>query len=460
MAKKKHSNQKLEQKSRAKLKTCFSGWIVNDMFEDFGIDLKIRFTEPPTPKPRISQIWDDESPEKNYSFPESRDVLPVSCFVQLKASEEFKGKEVAKKSLDTEWIDTYRKSSLPVVILLYEEETDNFYWEILQNFYQEELKEDLDWYSQESKQIKVPRENSFSADKEEFENPEEIARFANAVFRYRYKQIKKVHERLNPGDGYEYLNSEDKIIQYYDNSIKSADSILSLAMDKLESEEDYSDRAAERFLNKALDILEVHFDDIYFETPEGGYGLLFDFIRVFQRAKKVAKEVRDQEAVEKLEEFENAIYSEVKSMEGLHFYSKEIEEEFRIVKVDLQGSFPLPPEAWLEYEDGQTIDENLRAIAKRDEYQIVDFEFPSPTEKKCGPENHDVPEEKIRELNRREISDKDISCSSCGLSLNALRNAFGECWFSVCDVCGKVGEDFEFYVEMDTTICDECAGQY
>lgn len=460
MSKKKHANQKLEQKSRAKLKNCFSGWIVNDIFQDFGLDMKIRFTESPDKIPVTPEISGNLSEDEEFTFSEKREVMPVSCFVQLKASKEFDGEEVAKKSLDTDWIKTYRKSSLPVVILLYEESSNEFYWEILQNFYQKNLRDDLDWFSQGKKQIEIPRENSFSAEEEEESNPVEIAKFANEVFRYRLKRVKKLHRRTAPGDAYEYLSTVEKKLQYYDNSIKSADAAISAAFDKLELEEEFSDSAAESHLLDAVRTLEIHFEGNVFETPKSGHSLLFDFLKVFNRVKKVARELGKEEIEGRIEKMERAIFSEIKGMEGLHYYNKEIEEKFRILRVDLNSLLPMFPEAWLEYEDGEAIDENLEAIAKNNEYQIVGFEFPRPIDKKCSQGQHEISDEQIRKVHRREINDKQVKCSKCDLSLDSLRTVFDEEWCSVCDVCGKIGEDFEFYMEMDTWICEDCSGKY
>jgi len=463
MTKEKHSNQKLEQKSRAKLKTCFSGWIVNDIYQDFGLDMKIRFTESPSRIPSFQKIEEKLSEKEKYSFPETREVLPISCFVQLKASKEFDGEEVAKKSIDTDLIKTYRKSSLPVVLLLYEESSDNFYWEILQKFYDENIKKDLDWYNQESKQVEIPKENSFSADKDEESNPRELVKFANAIFRYRLKRVKKIHQRTKPGDGYAYLDSRDKVIQYYDNSVKSADSIIAAAFDKLESEE-YSDKVVLKYLDNALETLEIHFNGDMFEVPQDGYGLLFDFEDVLLRGKKIALELEDQDLLERIEELQSIIWYKITTMEGLHFHNIEIEEDecrkFRIVRVDLNNNLPMPPQAWLEYENGESLDENLSAIAKNDSYQIVDWESSRPIERKCAEGEHNISDEDIRKRNRRELAAKNIECSNCGFSLDTLRTVFDECWFSVCDVCDSVGEDFEYYSEMDTEICEDCSGHY
>ena len=90
----------------------------------------------------------------------------------------------------------------------------------------------------------------------------------------------------------------------------------------------------------------------------------------------------------------------------------------------------------------------------------MDSEFPRPVDKKCPEGKHQIAEDKIRKVHKRELEDKEVRCSECGFSLKSLRTAFGEASYSVCDVCGKVGGDFEFYMAMDRRICEDCSGNY
>lgn len=140
MGRKKSSNQELEKYSEGRLRTEFSSWILNShQDEDFGFDYNVQVTDP------------------NSGL---RDITSYQFYLQLKASEVFDNDESVYWDIDVDYIvDDCLSSNIPVVLLIYERENDEFYWCILQTFFWDTLNEKQnEWREQETVRVRIDRE--------------------------------------------------------------------------------------------------------------------------------------------------------------------------------------------------------------------------------------------------------------------------------------------------------------
>ena len=138
MTRKRGRNQELEDESRSALRTALKSWVVNDLHNDFGLDFVVQLAQP------------DNG--------EYRKITPLSCYIQLKASERFSETDTIYWDFDVDFVESYWNCSVPVVLMLYEADTQSFYWTILQQYVHEHLITDKpEWWSQNTIRISIDR---------------------------------------------------------------------------------------------------------------------------------------------------------------------------------------------------------------------------------------------------------------------------------------------------------------
>ena len=138
MTRKRGRNQELEEESRSALRTALKSWVVNDLHNDFGLDFVVQLAQP------------DNG--------EYRKITPLSCYIQLKASERFSETDMIYWDFDVDFVESYWNCSVPVVLMLYEADTQSFYWTVLQQYVHEHLITDKpEWWSQNTIRISIDR---------------------------------------------------------------------------------------------------------------------------------------------------------------------------------------------------------------------------------------------------------------------------------------------------------------
>ncbi|WP_042662845.1 DUF4365 domain-containing protein [Haloferax sp. ATB1] len=141
MTKKRSDNQRLEDLSRGKAQVLLSQFVVNELDNDFGLDLEVALTE---------QDTDDVQKVSAQNF-----------YIQLKASSSFEG-DKAKFDIRTADLKFYIQQNIPVVLALYGEESDTFYWCVVQEYVWNKLeREKPDWRRQTTCRIKVDKDYTF-----------------------------------------------------------------------------------------------------------------------------------------------------------------------------------------------------------------------------------------------------------------------------------------------------------
>lgn len=141
MAKKRSSNQQLEQASRGELISRLDEFVVNSLDNDFGLDFQVTVTE---------QGEDGH-----------QEVRSINFYIQLKASEEFEGDQ-ATFDLTTDDLELYVETSQPVVLALYDDAADQFYWTVTQDYIWDTLNNETPgWREQDYNRIHVNKQNTF-----------------------------------------------------------------------------------------------------------------------------------------------------------------------------------------------------------------------------------------------------------------------------------------------------------
>lgn len=141
MTKKRSDNQRLEDLSRGKAQARLSSFVVNELENDFGLDLEVALTEQDTE--------------------DIQEVTAQNFYIQLKASSSFEG-DTAKFDIRTADLNFYIQQNIPVVLALYDEKADTFYWCAIQEYVWNKLeREKPDWRRQTTCRMKVDKDYTF-----------------------------------------------------------------------------------------------------------------------------------------------------------------------------------------------------------------------------------------------------------------------------------------------------------
>lgn len=120
-----------------------SAFVINELSEDFGLDFQATLTE-----------------ELDSEY---QQVSSINFFIQLKASQNFGDGDTAKFSASTDDLNLYLQNPSPVVLALYDNSQDEFYWTIVQEYIWDELEERTpNWRSQGSNTVRVDKDQTFS----------------------------------------------------------------------------------------------------------------------------------------------------------------------------------------------------------------------------------------------------------------------------------------------------------
>lgn len=135
MGKEKPDEHVLEREAGSRLTYILSDWIINKHDEeDYGIDFVV--------KPTTS---DGEQ-------------LGTEIDIQLKSSEEYDGDTEVSQRIDTDALEDYMRSRKPVFLMAYERDSDEIYWELIQEFIWEAYGRDpSNWRDQQTVTVRLDR---------------------------------------------------------------------------------------------------------------------------------------------------------------------------------------------------------------------------------------------------------------------------------------------------------------
>lgn len=418
-------NQQLEDKSRTKLKGCLAEWIINEQYEDYGLDFEVRLTTK-TDRGR-------------------REATGTTFYIQIKASESLSGQSEVGISLDTDLIDEqFLKSNVPTVLVLYDESRDELYWQVIESYCWDRLDNDNpQWRNQKTVRVKMPR-RSLNSSLEELEN-EVLSAERRIVLKH--STDLDIHEGVPKSAGTKELERirNELYRQFQKKTLLQGEKYL---------EEEQKEKAIRLFSK-------------IFESPVSDESTLYAGLKILSnekfgedlkssahkahilsRATRLAN-IYDHEKLTELVEESKSIKPYLRSqLIGSRYENTEIEEKFTIVDVEdwIPGPQGMMVAALQQYDDGIPYDENALAIVQRDDYRPLSET--GPTLRGCCREGeHKFPKRNLR------IDSPPAFCEKCGLSSSVILEFGDHDPPFVCDVCDVI-ESFDNFTEG--FMCESC----
>lgn len=422
------SEQELEEISRLRLKDALSMWIVNDQEKDYGFDFEVRIT--------------------TKSEDGKREATGTSFYVQLKASKNFDGGKSAKYDIDVDYLKIQcLESSVPVVLVLYEETTDELYWEILQPHCWDTIREENpEWREQNWIRIKVPRtplQDSIEDFQKEITTTDRRIALKQSV---ELDTTEGLPAEAGPSQIEEIRN--DLLEQYMRKSV-------ALGQQYLEEEQERNalrcfarvfeqPHQNESKLKAGIELLKrgtLNNDNLNDVAAKG---------HILSRAMKLADEYAYEEILEEMREESQIIKPYICSeLVGSRFRKVSIDECFTVVSVEdwIPDENGLMMVALQQYDDGTPYDQNAIAIIEGEDYEPLDDTGPALQD--CCPEGmHRFDKQKLY----RESG--PAFCKECGLSAAVIMEFVGQGIPFVCEECDEIKKSSEF---TEGYICKHCA---
>lgn len=437
MGRKKESNQELETHSDGKLRTYLSDWVVNAHDrEDFGFDYEVRIVR--------NDLGYNEVSSSNF-------------YIQLKASESFESNSYVYSDLDTDYlIDNCLTTSIPVLLMVYERDSDDFFWTEIHQYCWNVLDESKKgWRDQKTVRIKIDRDQSlnslggkgilhYNIDKAQ----EEIA-FRRTIW------MLDDETELKPNNRPEVTNKE--IEEFKRSRLEEATRFEQkgdIEQANKIYEEIYKLPSSDKY--KLLSIYNLC-KNRNVVTSEDAFRMLKmceEGIELFDNLNQKPRSSKDitQTLKEGIDHSKSIIKSK---MPGSRYYHEELMQEFLVLDL-----YNLTPErnsesAWIadiQYQDGDLYDENAAAVAMLDEYSLVECrpEY-YPMREACEEGEHNINESDLR---RRydESGSGPVLCQDCNLSLQVIGEALCHDTPFVCASCDQIV--YEMGADL---LCKECA---
>jgi len=138
---KRSDNQRLDKRGEAHLNLQLERYVVNAYENDFGIDFEVNLT-------KEGDTEDDDLQQ----------VTGEHFFIQLKSSAGFGSDDSVFADLQTTHIEQYLEQPLPVVLAIYDDEYEEIYWRVVQEFVWDDLShENEHWNEQTTVRIRILR---------------------------------------------------------------------------------------------------------------------------------------------------------------------------------------------------------------------------------------------------------------------------------------------------------------
>ncbi|WP_353635504.1 DUF4365 domain-containing protein (plasmid) [Halobacterium sp. NMX12-1] len=172
---KRSDNQRVDKRGEAHLNLQLERYVVNAYENDFGIDFEVNLTT-----------------EADVEGDDLQQVTGEHFFIQLKSSAGFDSDESVYADLQTTHIEQYLDQPLPVVLAVYDDECEEIYWLVVQEFVWDELsQENEDWSEQTTVRIRIPRSRKLT----------DLNRLETAITRSQNRIIRNQSRDLSIGEG-------------------------------------------------------------------------------------------------------------------------------------------------------------------------------------------------------------------------------------------------------------------
>jgi len=168
-------NQRVDTRGEAHLNLQLERYVVNAYENDFGIDFEVNLTA-----------------ETDVEGDNLQKVTGEHFFIQLKSSTGFDSDDSVYADLQTTHIEQYLGQPLPVVLAVYDDECEEIYWLVVQEFVWDELShENEGWSEQTTVRIRIPRSQKLT----------DLNRLETAIKRTQNRIIRNQSRDLSIGEG-------------------------------------------------------------------------------------------------------------------------------------------------------------------------------------------------------------------------------------------------------------------
>ena len=179
---KRSDNQRLDKRGEAHLNLQLERYVVNVYENDFGLDFEVNLTAE-------DSVKDDDLQR----------VTGEHFFIQLKSSAGFDNDDSVFTDLQSTHITQYLAQPLPVVLAIYDDEEEEIYWRVVQEFVWDELShENETWRDQSTVRIRISRSQKLT----------DHDRLETAIYRAQNRIIRNQSRDLAIGEGLSFSPSD------------------------------------------------------------------------------------------------------------------------------------------------------------------------------------------------------------------------------------------------------------
>ena len=397
---KRSSNQELDEVGEAQLVTQLRPYPVEGYEKDYGLDFIVNLT-------------DDDTDDRN-----QQNIRSDHFFIQLKSTAKFDADaEAVYEDIEIEHLKQYMGQPIPVVLAIYDDNSGEIYWRIIQEYIWDHLSNKKpDWRSQETHRITIPRSRLIT----------DHDRLENAVNRTQNRIDRRRQRALNIGEGVAFTPDDFSELEHHAEQER-----LSYRGHKLLIAQQYLKRGKEDEAKESIDeILNADYDDeatvkalfaqIYMRNPAEGEEAV-EIAEFAQEARELAAGL-DMEVDQRIAH----IFQHVA---GLFIFAEKRQEMLVTDRIQSLDEFNVPEYEYLRNELSSelfldelmtvnALNEELAALLENEQYYAYAVALPEIidylTKRRSIQLLSENDPESVRTSTANEDSEKDESSSEDG----------------------------------------------
>lgn len=172
---KRSNKQRLDKRGEAHLNLQLERYVVNPYENDFGLDFEVNLTDQ-------DSVEDDNLQQ----------VTGEHFFVQLKSSTGFDSDDSVYADLETKHLTQYLEQPIPVILTIYDDEYEEIYWRVVQEFVWDDLSnQNKNWREQSTVRVRIKRARNLT----------DHGRLETAVQRTQNRIVRERSRNLDIGEG-------------------------------------------------------------------------------------------------------------------------------------------------------------------------------------------------------------------------------------------------------------------
>lgn len=168
-----------DRRGIGQLEKDLSRYVVNVLENDYGLDFEVTLTEDPP---------DDDDTDQ-------QQVTSAHFYIQLKSSAGFDNDDSVHYDLQTTHLSQYLAEPLPVVLAIYDDEYEEIYWRVIQEYVWDHLNDNTpNWREQDTVRIRIQRTRTIT----------QYDRLEEAVMRTKNRITRRESRTMNIGEGIQF----------------------------------------------------------------------------------------------------------------------------------------------------------------------------------------------------------------------------------------------------------------